>query len=163
MRTSRSLQVQRHEADHQIAIWMTLGPDYVGKISRRPNHNSLARVELTDVPHRHPALNAADLAVVRLIPLFDDACDVAGSEVDVSFVTELCAPIAYGYRPDHQKSIHGDEWLEDWLHGTIARRCRELLDSSRFRKLRATLEQALDHHSEMPAEDVRDVLRSADT
>jgi hypothetical protein len=159
-RSAASLSVQRHEALHAVATFVLLGVDFVGGISRRPDADSLGRTAIADLPDRPMSVKAFDKAVVTLTPVFDSRVDVDGCDDDVQHVFEDIAPIAWKYRVDHAVDV--DEWLSDWM-STVGRRCRELLAESRTRHLVAALEHALDFRADMSAEDVRAVLRSADT
>lgn len=148
--TEREIRTIRHEADHAAALYVLFGPDAVGTITRVPSKMHRGQTRLADLPpFRHPALNASDLAVALLVPLLD-GCD--GCDDDVKKAYE-CAEVAYRYRPAATTSA--EDWADAWVHGTVADRARELLDSSRFAEVRRVLERALDS---CPTLDPRTVL-----
>jgi hypothetical protein len=156
--TRTDVEVARHEADHAAALFILLGPDTVGSVTRVAAKTHLGLTKLGDLPaFRHPMLNASDLAVALLVPLLDPDVPDTGCSSDVKKAYEA-AEIAYRYRPDHEKKLDADEWADQWVHGVVTDRARELLDSVRFRGCRRALERALDSSPTLDAAEVRRVL-----
>lgn len=156
-----AVQIARHESDHAAALFVLLGADAVGSVTRTRADSGVTR--LADLPgFRHPSLNAADLAVALLVPLMDPTVPDAGCGSDVDRAYE-CAEVAYTYRPDHERGLDPVEWADRWTHNTVSDRAREMLDGARFRRLRGAIEAALDSETRLPAAAVRGLLEAADS
>lgn len=158
--TKEEVLAARHEGWHGSTLYVLLGPDAVGSITRVPTDTHFGMTKLADLPgFRHPSLDAFDLAVVLLAPLAA-GCAADGCRLDVSAVPD-CAEVAYRYRPKGERGIGPEEWYDAWS-GRAWRRAVEMVADGRVVALARALERAMDREPTLDPARARAVMAEAD-
>jgi hypothetical protein len=156
----------RHESDHACGLYRLLGPEAMGRVTVEPTKTHLGLTKLGDLnPARSGALNAADLAVVLLLPLHDDRMldrSGRGCQEDFKVASTTCAEVAYSRRPDPRSTDDPDEWAEDWINKMAERAKRMLTHDEVFLAYRLALEWDLRREINMEPERVVAALERVD-
>lgn len=161
MFTGRMAQTAKHEAIHASMLWVLLGPDAVGSVTREASGCHLGTTQLGNLPmFRHPALNAFDLATALMAPLVSGGVAADGCDEDLRKAYDL-AGVAYPYRPEHERGADAAEWADRWVR-SAGDRAKALANGGLLIRARGAVERALDGEPTLSANRVREVLGRAE-